>query len=152
MNQNKMTAPVLAHRDGHEKELTHKLEPIVPLLRAAVKAAAVAAGHLPAGRRGRAEPAGRAGGPAGRERPAGRLVRAGGGAPRMIYETIEAAYRYGRPDADLLLHETVEAVLAAGGNDKDRLYKIRMAYAAAKSGKALRSAEMRQEGESHENV
>ena len=70
----------------------------------------------------------------------------------MIYDKIEAAYRHAPPDADLLLHETVEAVLAAGGNEKDKLYKIRMAYAAAKSGKALRSAEMRQEGESHENV
>lgn len=63
----------------------------------------------------------------------------------MIYETIEAAYRYGRPDADLLLHETVEAVLAAGGNDKDKLYKIRCAYASARNGKALRIAEMQQE-------
>lgn len=63
----------------------------------------------------------------------------------MIYETIEAAYRNGRPDADLLLHETVEAVLAAGGNDKDKLYKIRCAYASARNGKALRSAEMQQE-------
>ncbi len=44
MTIKKTAAPVLAHRDGHEKELTHKLEPIVPLLRAAVKAAAVALG------------------------------------------------------------------------------------------------------------
>lgn len=58
MAEKKMTAPVLAHRDGPEKELTHKLKPIVPLLRAAVKtacvtlgfyiAAAVAALNLPA--------------------------------------------------------------------------------------------------------
>ncbi len=63
----------------------------------------------------------------------------------MIYKTIEAAYRYGRPDADLLLHETVEAVLTAGGTDKEKLYKIRCAYASARNGKALRSAEMQQE-------
>lgn len=63
----------------------------------------------------------------------------------MIYEKIEAAYRYGRPDADLLLHETVESILEVGGNDKDKLYKIRCAYASARNGKALRSAEMRQE-------
>lgn len=44
MNQNKMTAPVLAHRDGQEKELTKKLTIIVPLLRAAVKTAAVTLG------------------------------------------------------------------------------------------------------------
>ena len=69
----------------------------------------------------------------------------------MIYEKIEAAYRYGRPDADLLLHETVEAVLEAGGNDKDKLYKIRCAYASAKSGKVLRSTEMRQEV-NHEDI
>ncbi len=69
----------------------------------------------------------------------------------MIYETIEAAYRFGRPDADLLLHETVEAVLEAGGNDKDKLYKIRCAYASAKSGKALRSTEMQQEV-NHEDI
>lgn len=58
MTQKKMTAPVLAHRDGPEKELTQKLNPIVPYLRAAVKtacvtmgfyiAAAVAALNLPA--------------------------------------------------------------------------------------------------------
>ena len=44
MDEKKMTAPVLAHRDGPEKELTHKLKPIVQLLRAAVKTAAVALG------------------------------------------------------------------------------------------------------------
>lgn len=44
MNQNKTAAPVLAHRDGRKNELTQKLIPIVPLLRAAVKLAAVALG------------------------------------------------------------------------------------------------------------
>lgn len=44
MAEKKMTAPVLAHRDGPEKELTHKLKPIVQLLRAAVKTAAMALG------------------------------------------------------------------------------------------------------------
>lgn len=44
MAEKKMTAPVLAHRDGQNNELTKKLTPIVPLLRAAVKAAAVALG------------------------------------------------------------------------------------------------------------
>ena len=44
MTIKKTAAPVLAHRDGREKELTHKLEPIVPLLRAAVKTAAVTLG------------------------------------------------------------------------------------------------------------
>ena len=44
MNQNKMTAPVLAHRDGPEKELMQKLPLIVTLLRAAVKTAAVTLG------------------------------------------------------------------------------------------------------------
>ena len=44
MNQNKMAATVLAHRDGQEKELTKKLTIIVPLLRAAVKMAAVTLG------------------------------------------------------------------------------------------------------------
>ena len=58
MTQNKMTAPVLAHRNGQNKELTQKLNPIVPYLRGAVKtacvtlgfyiAAAVAALNLPA--------------------------------------------------------------------------------------------------------
>ena len=58
MAEKKMTAPVLAHRDGHKNEPTQKLYPIVPYLRAAVKtacvtlgfyiAAAVAALNLPA--------------------------------------------------------------------------------------------------------
>ena len=58
MTQNKMTAPVLAHRNGQKNEPTQKLNPIVPYLRAAVKttcvalgiyiAAAVAALNLPA--------------------------------------------------------------------------------------------------------
>ena len=53
-----MTAPVLAHRNGQNNELSQKLKPILPLLRAAVKtacvtlgfyiAAAVAALNLPA--------------------------------------------------------------------------------------------------------
>lgn len=44
MNQNKMTAPVLAHRDGREKEHWIVLKLIVPLLRASVKTAAVTLG------------------------------------------------------------------------------------------------------------
>lgn len=44
MPQNKMTAPVLAHRNGHKNEPTQKLNPIVPLLRQAVKAAGVTLG------------------------------------------------------------------------------------------------------------
>lgn len=44
MPQNKMTAPVLAHRDGREKEHWIVLKLIVPLLRAAVKTAAVTLG------------------------------------------------------------------------------------------------------------
>lgn len=44
MQQNKMTAPVLAHRDGREKEHWIVLKLIVPLLRAAVKTAAVTMG------------------------------------------------------------------------------------------------------------
>lgn len=44
MAEKKMTAPVLAHRDGRNKELTKKLTIIVPLLRAAVKTAAVTLG------------------------------------------------------------------------------------------------------------
>lgn len=58
MAEKKMTAPVLAHRNGHKNELSQKLKPILPLLRAAVKtacvtlgfyiAAAVAALNLPA--------------------------------------------------------------------------------------------------------
>lgn len=58
MAEKKMTAPVLAHRNGQNNELSQKLKPILPLLRAAVKtacvtlgfyiAAAVAALNLPA--------------------------------------------------------------------------------------------------------
>lgn len=58
MPQNKMTAPVLAHRDGQKNEPTQKLNFIVPYLRDAVKtacvtlsiyiASAVAALNLPA--------------------------------------------------------------------------------------------------------
>ena len=58
MAEKKMTAPVLAHRNGQKNEPTQKLNPIVPYLRAAVKtacvtlgiyiAAAVAALNLPA--------------------------------------------------------------------------------------------------------
>ena len=44
MTQKRMTAPVLAHRDGQNNELSQKLTPIVPLLRAAVKTAAVTLG------------------------------------------------------------------------------------------------------------
>lgn len=44
MHQTKTAATVLAHRDGQEKELTKKLTIIVPLLRAAVKMAAVTLG------------------------------------------------------------------------------------------------------------
>lgn len=44
MTQNKMTAPVLAHRDGQNNELTKKLSPIVPYLRSAVKTACVTLG------------------------------------------------------------------------------------------------------------
>lgn len=44
MPQKTAAAPALAHRDGQEKELTHKLKPIVQLLRAAVKTAAVTLG------------------------------------------------------------------------------------------------------------
>ena len=40
MTQNKMTAPVLAHRDGREKEHWMVLTTILSLLRAAVKFAA----------------------------------------------------------------------------------------------------------------
>lgn len=41
---NKKSRPVLAHRDGQRNELSQKLTPIVPLLRAAVKTAAVTLG------------------------------------------------------------------------------------------------------------
>ena len=44
MAEKKMTAPVLAHRDGQKRELTQKLNPIVPYLRAAVKTACVTLG------------------------------------------------------------------------------------------------------------
>lgn len=44
MTQKRMTAPVLAHRDGQNNELSQKLTIIVPLLRAAVKMAAVTLG------------------------------------------------------------------------------------------------------------
>ena len=44
MPQNKMTAPVLAHRNGQNNELSQKLTFILPLLRAAVKTAAVTLG------------------------------------------------------------------------------------------------------------
>ena len=44
MSQNKKSRPVLAHRNGRNKELTKKLTIIVPLLRTAVKMAAVTLG------------------------------------------------------------------------------------------------------------
>ena len=44
MTRNKMTAPVLAHRDGQKTEHWKLLTPILPLLRAAVKTAAVTLG------------------------------------------------------------------------------------------------------------
>ena len=44
MPQKTAAASVRTHRDGQEKELTHKLRPIVQLLRAAVKTAAVTLG------------------------------------------------------------------------------------------------------------
>lgn len=44
MAEKKMTAPVLAHRNGHKNEPTQKLNPIVPYLRAAVKTACVTLG------------------------------------------------------------------------------------------------------------
>lgn len=44
MTQNKMTAPVLAHRNGQKTEHCKLLTSIVPLLRAAVKTAAVTLG------------------------------------------------------------------------------------------------------------
>lgn len=44
MAEKKMTAPVLAHRDGQRNEPTQKLNPIVPYLRAAVKTACVTLG------------------------------------------------------------------------------------------------------------
>ena len=58
MTQNKMTAPVLAHRNGQKRAIVKKHNSIVPYLRGAVKsacvtlggyiAAAVAALNLPA--------------------------------------------------------------------------------------------------------
>ena len=44
MAEKKMAAPVLAHRDGQKTEHWKLLTPIVPLLRAAVKTAAVTLG------------------------------------------------------------------------------------------------------------
>ncbi len=44
MNQNKMTAPVRTHRDGQKAEHWKLLISILPLLRAAVKTAAVTLG------------------------------------------------------------------------------------------------------------
>ena len=44
MTQNKMTAPVLEHRNGQKTEHWKLLTPILPLLRAAVKTAAVTLG------------------------------------------------------------------------------------------------------------
>lgn len=44
MSKTKTAAPVLAHRDGQKTELTQKLISILPLLRAAVKTAAVTLG------------------------------------------------------------------------------------------------------------
>lgn len=44
MAEKKMTAPVLAHRDGQKTEHWKLLTPILPLLRAAVKTAAVTLG------------------------------------------------------------------------------------------------------------
>ena len=44
MTQNKMTAPVLAHRNGQKTEHWKLLTSIVPLLRAAVNTAAVTLG------------------------------------------------------------------------------------------------------------
>ena len=44
MPQNKMTAPVLAHRNGQKRAIVKKHNPIVPYLRAAVKTTCVALG------------------------------------------------------------------------------------------------------------
>ena len=41
MTQNKMTAPVLAHRNGQKRAIVKKHNPIVPYLRSAVKIASV---------------------------------------------------------------------------------------------------------------
>lgn len=61
----------------------------------------------------------------------------------MIYDEITAAFRHGRPDAELMLHETVEGILNDYWCDRIKLDKIRCAYAAAKTGKAARSVELR---------
>jgi len=44
MTTKKTAAPVLAHRNGQNNELSQKLKPILPLLRGAVKTAAVTLG------------------------------------------------------------------------------------------------------------
>lgn len=44
MNQNKMTAPVLAHRNGQKRAIAKKHNLIVSLLRGAVKTACVTLG------------------------------------------------------------------------------------------------------------
>lgn len=44
MTQNKITAPVLAHRNGQKRAIVKKHDSIVPYLRAAVKTAAVTLG------------------------------------------------------------------------------------------------------------
>ena len=44
MTQNKMTAPVLAHRNGQKRAIVKKHNPIVPYLRGAVKTACVTMG------------------------------------------------------------------------------------------------------------
>ena len=44
MTTKKTAAPVLAHRNGQNNELSQKLKPILPLLRAAVKTACVTLG------------------------------------------------------------------------------------------------------------
>lgn len=41
MTQNKMTAPVLAHRNGQKRAIVKKHNPIVPYLRSAVKMASI---------------------------------------------------------------------------------------------------------------
>lgn len=60
----------------------------------------------------------------------------------MSYDEITAAFQYARPDAELLLHETVDAILNDHWCDRIKLDKVRCAYAAAKAGKAARSAEL----------
>ena len=44
MTQNKMTAPVLAHRNGQKRAIVKKHDSIVPYLRGAVKTACVTLG------------------------------------------------------------------------------------------------------------